>query len=65
MAAKVPVVATDIPGTRELVEDGRTGFLFPVGDSQALAVSMERLIEAPTAASEMGGGAGGGLSSND
>ncbi len=27
MAAGVPVVATDIPGTRELVVDGQTGFL--------------------------------------
>ena len=54
MAAGVPVVATDIPGTRELVQEGETGFLFPVGDSRALASSIERLIEAPSAARLMG-----------
>ena len=32
MAAGVPVVATDIPGTRELVSAGETGYLVPVGD---------------------------------
>jgi len=29
MAAGLPVVATDIPGTRDLVVDGQTGFLIP------------------------------------
>jgi glycosyltransferase involved in cell wall biosynthesis len=32
MAAGVPVVATDIPGNRDLVIDGVTGYLVPVGD---------------------------------
>lgn len=32
MAAAVPVVATDIPGNRDLVIDGVTGYLVPVGD---------------------------------
>jgi glycosyltransferase involved in cell wall biosynthesis len=32
MSACVPVVATDIPGNRDLVVDGVTGFLVPVGD---------------------------------
>ncbi len=32
MAAGVSVVATDIPGNRDLVVDGVTGFLVPVGD---------------------------------
>jgi len=53
MAAGVPVVATDIPGTRELVQEG-AGFLFPVGDPRALASSVGRLIEAPSAARLMG-----------
>jgi glycosyltransferase involved in cell wall biosynthesis len=32
MAAGVPVIATDIPGNRDLVVDGQTGYLVPVGD---------------------------------
>ena len=37
MAAAMAVVATDIDGTRELVKDGETGWLFPSGDDMALA----------------------------
>jgi glycosyltransferase involved in cell wall biosynthesis len=44
MAAGVPVVATDIPGTRELVVAGTTGFLVPVGDRAAVARHTERLL---------------------
>ncbi len=32
MAAGVPVIATDIAGNRDLVVDGSTGYLVPVGD---------------------------------
>lgn len=36
MLAKVPVIASDIPGNQDLVCDGETGWLFPVGDEAAL-----------------------------
>jgi len=42
MACGLPVVGTDIPGTRELVSPELTGFLVPPRDCDALA---ERLIE--------------------
>jgi glycosyltransferase involved in cell wall biosynthesis len=32
MSAAVPVIATDIPGNRDLVIDGTTGYLVPVGE---------------------------------
>jgi len=32
MASRVPVIATDIPGNRDLVIDSVTGYLVPVGD---------------------------------
>jgi glycosyltransferase involved in cell wall biosynthesis len=35
-AAGVPVVATDVGGVREVVEDGRTGFVIDPGDVAAL-----------------------------
>ncbi len=44
MACGVPVVATDIPGTRELVVPGATGYLVPVGDRAAFAKFTERLL---------------------
>ncbi len=37
MAHGLPVVATDIDGVRELIQDGRTGWLVPPGDPAALA----------------------------
>ena len=44
MASGKPLVATDMPGCREAVVDGETGFLVPPGDPAALAAALERLI---------------------
>lgn len=44
MAADVPVIATDIPGCRNLVADGKTGVLFQVDDHPALASSINALL---------------------
>jgi glycosyltransferase involved in cell wall biosynthesis len=43
MACGRPVVASDGGGTREVVEDGRTGLLFPVGNVEALAAAVAEL----------------------
>jgi glycosyltransferase involved in cell wall biosynthesis len=40
MGAGVPVVATAIPGTMELVRDGETGFLAPPADADGLAARL-------------------------
>jgi len=45
MAAGLPVVATDVGGCRELVQDGITGLLVPPRDAQALAVALARVIQ--------------------
>lgn len=42
MALQVPVIATDVGGNRELVEDQVTGYLVPVGNPTLLAQALER-----------------------
>jgi glycosyltransferase involved in cell wall biosynthesis len=46
-AASVPVVATAVGGTPELVEDGQTGFLVPPGDAVALAGRILEGVRSP------------------
>jgi glycosyltransferase involved in cell wall biosynthesis len=45
MAVGLPVIATNIAGTSELVEDGKNGVLIRPSDAQALADAVVRLIE--------------------
>ena len=54
MAAGVPVVASDIPGNRDLVVPGETGYLVPVGDRAALATRANELLDNPERARAMG-----------
>ena len=42
-----PLIATDVPGCRELVDDGVNGFLCAVRDSGSLAQAMERFAGLP------------------
>lgn len=44
MALGKPVVATDCPGNRELVQEGRTGFLVPMKDYRGLANKINALL---------------------
>jgi len=57
MAEGVPVVATDAGGTGELVEDGVTGRLVPVGDRAALVAAVGALLRDPAAAAALRDGA--------
>ena len=43
-AAGRPAVATDVPGSRDVVVDGETGFLVPLHDPTALADAIGRLV---------------------
>ncbi|HEX6741173.1 MAG TPA: glycosyltransferase, partial [Sphingomicrobium sp.] len=44
-----PLVATDVPGCREVVEEGVNGFLCEPRDAQSLAAAMRRLADLPAA----------------
>ncbi len=40
LASGVPVVASDLPGVRSIIENGRNGFTFETGDSADLAAKI-------------------------
>jgi sugar transferase (PEP-CTERM/EpsH1 system associated) len=42
MAAALPVVATGVGGTPELIGDGSTGTLVPAGDAEAIRTALQR-----------------------
>jgi glycosyltransferase involved in cell wall biosynthesis len=54
MAAGKPVVATNGGGVPEIVENGKTGILVPMGDVQAMADAICRILANPALAEEMG-----------
>ena len=47
MATGLPLVVSAAGGNPELVEDNRTGFLFPPRDVQAIAAHVSRLVDDP------------------
>ncbi len=44
MCAALPIVASDVGGVHELIDDGHTGLLVPPGDPRALAHAVCRLL---------------------
>ncbi len=54
MAGALPVVATDVGGNAEAVEDGVNGFIVPSENPSALAEAMSKLLADPSMAKEMG-----------
>jgi sugar transferase (PEP-CTERM/EpsH1 system associated) len=54
MASGLPVVATDVGGNAELVDEGSTGLIVPPADPQALAAAIGRLASDPGRAAAMG-----------
>ncbi|MFC1657049.1 GT4 family glycosyltransferase PelF [Candidatus Moduliflexota bacterium] len=57
MAAAKPVVATDVGGNPELVDNGITGHVVPPADPEALAESIIKLLRSPDQAKSMGSAA--------
>jgi len=54
MSLGKPVVTTDSVGCREVVEEGRNGYLVPTRDPHALAEAIGRLLNDPVLRAEMG-----------
>jgi glycosyltransferase involved in cell wall biosynthesis len=54
MMMELPVVATDVGAVREIVDDGRTGFVVPPLDAQALAGAILRILGDPEARASFG-----------
>jgi glycosyltransferase involved in cell wall biosynthesis len=50
----LPIVTTDSPGCREVVEEGVNGFRIAIGDAVALAAALERLADDPALRQRMG-----------
>jgi glycosyltransferase involved in cell wall biosynthesis len=53
-ACALPLVATDVPGCREVVSDGVDGLLVPARDAAALATAIGRLQDEPRFARRLG-----------
>jgi glycosyltransferase involved in cell wall biosynthesis len=54
MASELAVIATDVPGHREVVRHGETGLLVPAGDAKAFAAAIETLLDDPERRRRMG-----------
>ena len=57
MLAGLPVVVSDIPGNRDLVTPGESGFLVQVGDSGEFARKVRILLDDPDSARKTGAAA--------
>ncbi|SES89260.1 Glycosyltransferase involved in cell wall bisynthesis [Oceanobacillus limi] len=54
MSMKIPIVGTDIRGNRELVEDGKNGFLIPIKSPTELMKALLTLLEKKELCQAMG-----------
>ena len=57
MAVGRPIVASDLPAIREVLEDNVTALLVPGGDAAAIAAAVRRLIDDPALAARLARGA--------
>jgi glycosyltransferase involved in cell wall biosynthesis len=53
-SSHLPVICSDLPSLKELVEPGVTGLTFPQGDAHALGAQVRRAISNPSSLDELG-----------
>lgn len=53
-AMELPIITTDVPGCRDVVDHGRSGLLVPLRDSRSLALALRLFIENPDFARRCG-----------
>ncbi len=54
MAARCPIVTTDVPGCRDLIVNGASGLVVPYGDEAGLRAALHRLLTDRTLAERLG-----------
>ena len=54
LAAGIPTIASDLDSTNEVVQDGVTGRLVPVGDAGSLTSALDEMLSDPAALAAMG-----------
>ncbi|KQT06389.1 hypothetical protein ASG42_02030 [Rhizobium sp. Leaf391] len=54
MAASLAVIATPVGAVEDIITDGETGLLVPVGDAKAIAVALQRLLDEPELRGRLG-----------
>lgn len=54
MAMRLPVIATQVGATAEVVRDGETGYVVPIGDALALRAAIQRLVDNPALVRRLG-----------
>lgn len=53
-ACGLPLIAFDVPGSREIIVDGENGYLLPSGDQEGLERAIGQLIREPALRERMG-----------
>ena len=54
MACECPVVTSDADGFKEVMEEGKTGFIVPKRDYRSAAEAIQKIIDDPQLAAKMG-----------
>jgi glycosyltransferase involved in cell wall biosynthesis len=57
LALGKPIVATNVGGVPEVIEDGVSGLVVPIGDAEAVGRSIARVLRDPTLAERLSAGA--------
>lgn len=57
LAARTPVIASDVKALAEVIRDGENGFVLPPGDQGALLRCLTRLHDEPPLRRRLGAGA--------